>query len=247
MLRSAHELKNYVLHALDGDIGRCKDFLFDETHWAIRYMVADTGKWLPGRKVLITPVSLESPDWASQRFPVKLTKAQVSNAPSIHEDEPVSLQYEKEFFDTYEYHYYWSGPSAWGPEHSALALQNHPHTKTGKQVGVHMNHLRSTEEVKGCDIQAIDGGIGHVEDFIVEEDTWVIRYLVLSTRKFFPGGKKVLLSPQWAREIHWEAKSLSVDMSRNDILKSPEYNPREAVNRKYEKILYNYYGQPVYW
>ena len=93
-MRSTKELMGYRLQATDGEIGRCRDFLFDDEQWAIRYMVADTGKWIPDRKVLISPLSLGEPDWSSKRFPVHLTKAQIEAAPSINEDQPVSRQHE---------------------------------------------------------------------------------------------------------------------------------------------------------
>jgi len=55
MLRSIKEIYNYVLQAEDGEIGRCKDFLFDDEHWTVRYMVVDTGKWLLGKKSAYIP------------------------------------------------------------------------------------------------------------------------------------------------------------------------------------------------
>jgi len=125
MLRLIGEITGYVLAAEDGEIGRCKDFLFDDTQWAVRYMVADTRKWLPGRKVLISPISLGEPDWDTRRFPVKLTKEQVKNSPPLDEEAPVSRQYEIHWFDYYGWPYYWGAGGLWGaaPYPSALYLK----------------------------------------------------------------------------------------------------------------------------
>ena len=109
MFRSFNELKNYILDASDGEIGRCKDFLFDDASWIIRYMVADTGKWLSSRKVLISPQSLDTPDWLWKRFPVNLSREQVRASPPLEADEPLSRQYEGRLAEYYDLPQYWPG------------------------------------------------------------------------------------------------------------------------------------------
>ncbi|MFO8175196.1 MAG: PRC-barrel domain-containing protein, partial [Longimicrobiales bacterium] len=122
MLRSSKEITGYPIAARDGDIGRCKDFLFDDVNWTIRYMLADTGKWIPGRKVLISPMSMDTPDWGSKRIPVRLTREQVEKAPSVRADEPVSRQHEAELLQYYGYPYYWGGEGLWGMASSPAVL-----------------------------------------------------------------------------------------------------------------------------
>lgn len=73
-MRSVNEIINYVLDAEDGEIGRCKDFLFDDRHFAVRYIVADTGKWLPGKKVLISPITIDEPDESEKKLPTDKKK-----------------------------------------------------------------------------------------------------------------------------------------------------------------------------
>ena len=106
--------------------------------------------------------------------------------------------------------------------------------------------LRSLEEVKGYHIQATDGKIGHVEDFIVDDESWEVRYLVVDTRKWLHG-KQVLLSPKWIKEINWLESNVHVDLSREAVRNSPQYDPFSPVNREYEIKLYDYYGRPKYW
>jgi len=125
MLRSVNELINYVIEAQDGEIGRCKDFLFGDRHWAIRYMVADTRKWLPGRKVLVSPIALGDPDWKRGRFPVMLTCRQIEESPPLDEDEPVSRQYETRWFDYYGWPYYWAGGNV-GVKLTVSAIKDGP-------------------------------------------------------------------------------------------------------------------------
>jgi hypothetical protein len=107
-------------------------------------------------------------------------------------------------------------------------------------------HLQSTREVIDYYIEARDGDIGHVEDFIIDDEAWAIRYLVVNTRNWWPG-KKVLVAPQWISEIRWGDAQVHVDMTREHIKDSPEFDPAAPVNRAYEERLFDYYGRPKYW
>lgn len=253
MLRSVKYLYNYVLGAEDGEIGRCKGFLFDDEHWTIRYMVADTGKWLPGRKVLISPLSLGDPKWATREFPVKLTKDQIEKAPPLDKDAPVSRLYEQKQFDYFRWPYYWAGGSVWGPmPYPYVQASPLPEDELQKirqeQENIHPegSHLRSVEEVNGYHIRAQDGEVGHVEDFIIEDDVWTIRYMVVDTRNWLPG-RRVLVSPGWITSMSWIEKEVGVDLTVEAIKNAPEYDPSSPVNREYEVRLYDFLGQPKYW
>ncbi|MDX1646969.1 MAG: PRC-barrel domain-containing protein [Longimicrobiales bacterium] len=250
MLRSMEELNGYVLAATDGEIGRCEDFLFDDGTWAVRYMLANTGKWLPGRKVLISPISLGEPDWESRRFPVALTREQVETSPTIEEHEPVSRQYEAELFSHLGYLPYWGDAGVWGPS----SVPGHLRTdeledQAGVTVAIEPEgdpHLRSLDEVAGYRIDAEDDEVGHVEDFIVDDEDWIIRYMVVDTRNWLPGGK-VIVPPGWVEGFDWQKKTASVSLTRQQIEDSPPFEAGAPVNRAYETRLYDYYGRPVYW
>lgn len=248
MLRSVKELKNYILNAKDGTIGKCKDFLFDDDFWTIRFMVADTGKWLPGIKVLITPIAMEQPDWSKELFPVKLTKSQVENAPNLDEAKPVSRQYESKYFKYYGWPYYWAGTYAWGAEATSAALYDAQLTEdiTDENIPDEENHLRSINEVTGYHIKSLDDKFGHIEDFIIDDETWTIRYIVIDTKNWLPG-KKVLISKEWIKDINWSEAEVKVDLKQEEIKNSPEYDPNMPVNKEYETRLYNFYGKPIYW
>jgi len=247
MLRSLKELKNYVLEAKDGKIGRCKDFLFDDEHWTIRYMVADTGNFLPGRKVLISPISIGSPEWIRQVFPVRLIKEQIKEAPGLDQDAPVSRQYEIDISQFYGWNYYWHGTYPWGVAAYPRALSDKPLVAEGVlEPDSGDNHLRSVNEMCGYHIQATDNEIGHVEDFIMDDESWAIRYMVVDTLNWLPG-RKVLVTPMWITAVSWADRKVSVNLSREQIKDCPEYDPAIPVNREYEEQLYDFYGRPKYW
>ena len=106
--------------------------------------------------------------------------------------------------------------------------------------------MRSTHQVTDYHIQASDGEIGHVEDFIIDDETWAIRYLIVDTRNWWPG-KKVLLSPQWIESVSWEEGKVYVDLLRETIRQSPEYTEGSLLTREYETGLHRHYNSHGYW
>jgi len=249
MLRTISTILNNVLLAEDGEIGRCKDFLFDDEKWTIRYMVADTRKWLPGRKVLISPMSLGEPNWSTQRFQVELTRRQIEESPPLDEDAPVSRQYEILYGKYFGTPSYWGGTNIWGdlPNPSLLRAEHDKLATDFKNLeDPEEKKLRSVYEVTGYHIQATDGEIGHIGDFVVDDGMWALRYVVVNTRNWLPG-RMVLVSPQWAKTLDWSEKKLWVDLTTESIKNSPEYNPLAPIDRQYERALHDHYGQRFYW
>ena len=85
MLKNVIHLKDFTIRATDGEIGTLEQFYFDDETWAIRYLVVNTGGWLSGRLVLVSPIALRQAEWQSKRLDVALTKKQIENSPpSIH-------------------------------------------------------------------------------------------------------------------------------------------------------------------
>ena len=252
MLRSINSLNRYTIHATDDDIGHVHDFYFDDESWAICYLVADTGTWLPGRKVLISPAVLGRPNWKSEKFPVGLTKDQVKNSPDIDRIKPASRQQEVQL------HKYYDWPPYWSPTRQVTSEYLHTtRSQTGipsrllQELEMVEHHppettLRSAKEVMGYHIQASDGEIGHVEDFMADESNWIIRYMVVDTRNWLPG-RKVLVPPERIETVAWDEKKVFVNMSQVDIENSPEYDPSGSIERHYERRLYDHYQWPPYW
>lgn len=254
MLHSVKELQGYTIQATDGDIGTVRTFYFDDESWCIRYLVVDTGNWLPGKRVLLAPIALSEPSPATQHMPVNLTREQVRHSPDVDTDIPVSRQQEMALHEHYNWPAYWTmrdplvanvfiarpgGPP--GPPPAAPApLPEDIDQRRGDA------HLRSMREVLGYHIGARDGQVGHVEDFLIDTESWLIRYLVIDTRNWWPG-KKVLIAPSWIQEINWHISQVEVDLRRDQIKGSPEFNTAEPVTRDYERELYDYYGRPAYW
>jgi uncharacterized protein YrrD len=236
MLSKAKTLTGYKLQSLDGELGTAKDFYFDDHYWTIRYLVADTGEWLVGRKVLISPHSLAGVEPDQGSITVKLTKTEIEHSPSLNRDKPVSRQFEQ------EYSVFFGSPMYWGfpKEPDAKPESGEPAKKRGDP------DLRSTHDVSGHHVEAVDGEIGHVDDFIIDDETWAIRYLIVDTKDWLPG-KKVLISPEWIVRVSWSEKQVVVGLSREAIGQAPEYADVLPLTRDQEIALHRHYDRPGYW
>ena len=247
-LRRTKDLHQYTIAALDSDIGRVDDFYFDDEQWTIRYIVVATGLILSGRKVLISPLALRHPAWSPLHINVNLTCEQVASSPGIDLDKPVSRQHEAEHHKHYGWPHYWNGADVWGSWPTPKALADAPETASKTEIrGASADaHLRSTHEVTRYHVKATDGEIGHVEDFLFDDETWEIRYAIVDTKNWWPG-KKVLLRPQWIERVSWTDREIFANMSRETIRKSPEWNPDQPVDREYELRLHRHFNYAPYW
>jgi hypothetical protein len=254
MLRSLDDMKSHQLLASDGQLGGIKDFLYDDATWHVRFIVVETGNWLTGRKVLVSPSAVEEEDGSRQVMTINLTRKQIEEGPSVDEALPVSRRLEREF----ALYYGWPAPLQvpWQPivpiavpRASREGKQKNPGEPLPTETEIEEDddhHLRSVDEVLGYHMQATDDDIGHLDDLIVDDRSWNIRYLVVDTRNLLPG-KKVLIAPDWVQDISWSDRQVTVDVSRNQVEKSPEFDPGTPINRRVEEQLYDFYGRPVYW
>jgi len=229
MLRSIKQWYGAKLGASDGEIGHVKDFYFDDQNWAIRYVVADTGSWLPGRQVLISPHAFGNLHEAGKLLHVNLTRKQIEKSPSIESHKPVSRQYEEEYYRYYGWPYYWQGDGLWGMsgfpilELPTRPLPSEAVTASGPQPERADAHLRSTQAVNGYHLQASDGTIGHVCDFMMDEQSWAIRQLVIKTGHRF-SGKELEIPTSKVDRISYEESTVFVNMTGEAVEQSPAHH-----------------------
>jgi len=229
MLRNIKRLCGNKLAASDGEIGHVKDFYFDDQKWAIRYVVADTGSWLPGRQVLLSPHAFRSLHQAGKLLAMNLTRKQIEDSPPADLHKPVSRQYEDEYYRYYGWPCYWEGSGLWGtgdiprvepPSEPFLAEAG---VVNGTSPESSDAHLRSTQAVNGYHIQASDGTIGHICDFIMDDESWAIRQLVVKTGHRF-SGKEVRLATRTVNWIDYKASRVWVDLTKEEIERSPVHD-----------------------
>lgn len=251
MLRNAKELEHHELRARDEKIGHVQDFFFDDVRWVVRYLVVDTGTWLNSRKVLISPVAVRRVEWTEKLISVDLTQEQVRNSPGIDTEQPVSREHEAALTRYYEWPAYWGAAGFPDIGFSTLVPPAPIYGADARAPDTHSNatavhedhHMRSVRAVTGHGVEASDGNIGHVHDFLIDDRSWVIRYLVIDTRNWWPG-KKVLVSPRWIRAVGWNESNVHVDLTRAAIKASPAYDPAAPPSSDYTDQLHDHYGLP---
>jgi len=231
MLHTATAIAGYRLGGRDGELGRVKGFYFDDRSWEIRYLVANTRNWLTGITVLIAPHALMSVSRSERLVSVDLTREQIERSPALSGQAPVSEQFKAAPFGTY------------GSPIRGFVERDGSVRTPGKG---HDPHLRSTDHVRGYHLQATDGEIGHVDDFIIDDATWAIRYLVIATHNWRPG-KRVLIAPAWIERVSWSKKKVFVGLTSQAIQQSPEYTAASLPTREYETGLHGHYDRPGYW
>ena len=247
-LQRLKQLQRYTLFATDGEIGKVEEIYFSGSNWCVRYLVVNTGSWLVGRRVLISPVAIGDLNEKEGELYIELGREQIENSPPLSSDKPVSRQYEQEYLRYYGWPPYWQSDPF-----SSITKQFDPHRPLPPLYDTSRddkrdndNQLRSSVQVSGYRIDAEDGEIGHVEDFVVDDQYWKIRYLEINTRNWWPG-KHVLLNPAWIEQLNWPEKTVSVDLSRDDILNAPAYDPKALISRDYEILLLQHYARRKYW
>jgi uncharacterized protein YrrD len=245
MIRSVEQTRGTDVEATDGPIGEVRDIYFDDHEWTIRYYVIDTTKWRPGGEVLIPPDAVLQPESSRVVFPLNLTRDQVRSSPDVDTTRPVSRQAELVLYR----HYGWT--PYWFPMNPAVPvmIEGNAAEREHEAVAGHFGgdpHLRSAKEVIGYNVEATDDGIGHIDDFLFDDETGKIRYAVVDIRNWLPG-KHVLISPQWIREVNWSESRVFVNVTREAVRTSPEYNPVTPLSKEYESRLFEHYGYPIEW
>ena len=237
MLQTVDDLIGFTIHATDGDIGRVHDVYFDDRRWTIRYLVVDTRHWLPGRRVLLSPASVREADWGRREIVVALSRDQIRRSPSVDTDQPVGRGRIALFRECYTLPYAWAvGGFLWAPT---------PVTGGRREVRRRPGdpHLRSARLLRGYGIKAVDGDVGHVHGFLVDDSSWALRCVVVHTRHWRPGNR-VLVPAEWIAWVSWLELTVHVDLPVERILNAPDYDPSQPMTHDDEIRLSAYYGHP---
>lgn len=226
MLRSASKIIGHRLYAADGEIGRAQDFLLDEQGWFLRYLVVETGRWLSNRRSLVSPLSLSKAEWTSRRLVLEGTREQIRQAPALAAAGPAPHEHAMELS-----RHYGSSSSGFGALPPVGEATEVPELSPAPPPN---QSLHCLTEVLGFALTATDGSVGHVEDFIVDDDTWTLPYLVVDSRSWL-SGRKVLVASEHVGEIDWVERQVNVLLPTWEIEESPEFDPTAPVYHRGER------------
>ena len=241
--RRVRDIAALTLSAIDGQMGSISELYFDDQNWKVRYLIINTGGWLTGRNVLIAPIAVADIDDAAASIRINLRKEQIEQAPPIEKAKPISRQYEEAYYEHFRWAPYWqSGTTALGtpipyPEPPPMNVDEPTFSESPEK-----SHLRSSAEVTGYRIHAQDGEIGHIEDLVIDDEDWIVRYVEVDTRNWRPG-KKVLVQTGRLKQIDWQSQSVTMSLTRHAIQSAPAYDPSMLITPDYEIELFTHYGK----
>ena len=244
MFRSIRDMQGYRIYATDGEIGDLGDFLFDDEKWVLRHFVVD----MNGREVLLSPIAFAGANWDARIMNVNLTLEQIQNSPDIDTDLPISRKMETEYYDFYGWPYYWGGvyTSAGGiyPYQAgvmgAVALEPEDKLPEQKEFTDDEIHLRSADEVIGYHVEAMDGGIGKVVDFIINDADFGVQFVVIDTEPLWFGGK-VLLPTDRINSVSWPGRIITLNAARDEVKAAPNWDHAKPVCREYADCIQQHY------
>lgn len=230
----------FRMGATDGDIGIIKEIYFDDQTWTVRYLIVKTGNFLNGKLTLVSTQALLAPDWDNELFPTNLAIDQIKNGPDIDTDKPVYRQHELKLYDHFPWVIYW-GMGLMPLEDSVEMAVSEKISQASTESDP---HLRSSDKITGYALQAVDGELGHIDDFIIDTDSWKIIFIVVKTGNWF-SGKRVMLPIGWISEVDWQASRIVVDATVEKVQQCTEFDPDAAINEVYEKVLRDYSGRRI--
>jgi hypothetical protein len=249
MLHSARSLEGFAVSASDGDLGKIEDVYVDDKRWTIRYFVVAAGSGPQGRRVLISPLSIDVIDWPNMKVRMKLSREQVATSPDIDLGKPVTREQEHALHRYYDYSPYWSGPELWGYSILAPVLESRSYGEhiinkvhgDAEKARAEQSHLYSGKSLIGYHLQATDQELGRVVNCLVDDGDWSIRFIVVGTGGWLDG-KDLLISPRRFDHVDWNDKSFHVNADRGEVEASPEYDSLNPPKPGSQADLYRHGG-----
>ena len=209
MLRREEELYGFALQGPDGTIGRIQDFYFDEQTWKIRYLLLKTSDWPIQRQVFVAPSVLESCFWERRSYSALLTKKQVEKSPDVGLGSHLSCNH----FAKLDQYYGWS-PCV--PNELALLGQ-----KEGYPI------LSSIRGLLGYSVDVGGTEIGPVEDLLIDDSDWRIRYLAVTTGEWSRGQRR-LVRREWIENISRPERKIYAHVGPAPVLSTRRHYQRLA-------------------
>jgi sporulation protein YlmC with PRC-barrel domain len=237
MVRKCDDLYQRPIQAIDGELGKLSDLYLDDRSWQVQYLVVELGSWFKSKRVLISPSALAEYDGSSLK--VHLTKHEISTCPDSNADKPVSLQ-EKEHSDAR-----YTMVQSYGVT-SGLNMVL-PFVPPGPDDDARINsrwnrHLRSSRRLSRYTLCTEDGADGSIKDFLVDDRTWNIRYVIFRLSAPHNGPDR-LLETKKINTIEWAAECLNVESICPLLARCPEFDRERHINISYEDLKRSIAGQ----
>ncbi|GAB3060809.1 PRC-barrel domain-containing protein [Virgibacillus ainsalahensis] len=237
MLYFTSDLKTYNIDASDGEVGKIKDLYFDDKEWSIRYAVIDTRKWLPGRKVLLSPSSFVNLNEAKENLEVEYDKEKVRNSPAIPEGQSLSYEAENSLIGYYGWSRYWMSNAMWGAGENPITSSFYQGDSMEKQIqrdipqsSTEMAYnLRSEDETMGFKVHANNGKIGIVVDMVYDDEYWNIKYIVVQSNESYVNEKYFIFTRKKIESVDWFGEDIYISEPLESIKQNKLYTKKEDI------------------
>ena len=240
MLCSLNKLKMYDVVANDGQIGKIKDYYFDEKNWVVRYLLIDSCGYLNRSNGFISTSSVSNIDMRANKIHVNFSISKIGlNTKTKKETNPREKKIDIQFSDFFERPSYWGfldSPWVVGPQ--GVIYENIP-GKNEIRLPSGQPNLPSYNQITRYQVHAIDAFLGQIVDILVNEDTWQFQFLELE-KENWTDWQSTLLPYDLIERLNPGARNIEVLTNRNLVLTSPTYNPKSLPNFYFESILQHY-------
>ena len=224
MLHSLNATKNYKLITLDGEMGYCKDFLFNDEQWNLHYLLADTHRWFPGgQKMLIHTRAISKIDAKKQEIHLNLSKQALQDSPSLMANDPISRAYEKTYMCYFDYASYHVGPDPLDSYFTGVHPEQVKLAAAPDEPKSEKNHIHSAHFVEDYDLDDKDNKHGQISDFVFDDQNWDIQFLAIQLGNSFTHSKPVLLEPSELEKIDWPNQQVHVALPTTELLSCPVF------------------------
>jgi hypothetical protein len=250
MLHRLHDYSRLTIHAPDGELGTVTDSLFDDARWTIRYLVVRAEMF--GRKIAVSPLAITETHWPARKMTSRLSLQQMRNGRDLLATPRMPRTREQEHASYHGYPAHWGGPALWAWAGAPGALAGPPpdeyivaaHAPASSRVDPRQFELRSLAELRGVHLHAVNGGIGHVDDVMIDHENWHVPYLLIDTSNWI-GGRARLVPAAKVTAVDWTARNVYLDLTREQIKESPAFDIDKPLDRTAQEKLAAYYDRPV--
>ncbi len=245
MLRKVKTIFGFDIMATDGIIGTCADIIFDELNWKVRYLALAGSVESTGRAIMLPVAICKLPDYSSGVFPVAATAEQIKSTPFSEIDKTITRDIEKQLARHFETGpYFVHGPTEGLPPREPLSGDQLD--ATDEAASLAEPHIDQSNKIRARELLSYrvrdrDDDVGAVDDLIFNGDTWRLQYI--AARISTDDHPRHLLAIDWLQHVDRNTRTLQFAVGRTDILKSPEYDPRQGVNTALEENLYSAHGR----
>lgn len=232
MLMKATEWLGIGLIAKDGTAGQVEDLYFEDKQWTLQYLLVDCEPWRVRRKMLFPVRLMDTLDWEARKIHLKMTLDQIKAASEVDFSTTLPWQLEKDLYEFFRWPSYWQTSVFHAPAYAKMSPPRNAPVPSDLRPQLH-----SLREVTGYQVETRDGDIGHLADFMLQEDpknkTWQIAHFALNLKKAYQEDRQVLLAPHWLKEINAHTSTILLDLHHSDIRSSTDFDFEELEHLKH--------------